>query len=324
VSNSTSPLAERQNQPNLLRMLRAASVSHSRAQRLDALRLGVSLALAASGVVAAFASTAAPPVTILGGLWVVAYAAGIASWGASELRRAALLQEMFDVELFELPWNEVVVGEPLGAEEVSRLSQRCRSSDERFRDYYVVAPVTRPYDVLGCQQQNLGWGARVRRRYSRFLLLAASAWLILGILVGWVANLTVSALLLRWYVPSVGVVLLALDTYRSQRDAANERERVLGHMVERLRTAASEPASQAAVLLLALAREVQDVIFQTRRRHTRVPDLFYRRFRARDRIDFEVAMTELHRLLRDHAGPGRDPVEERRAHGLGRDDRRPR
>jgi hypothetical protein len=297
VSDSTSSLAERQNQPNLLRLLRAASVSHARSQRLDALRIGVSVALAASGVVAAFASAAATPVTILGGLWAVAYAAGVADWGASERRRAALLQEMFDVELFELPWNEVAVGEPLGAEEVSRLSQRGRGSDDRIRDYYVVAPVPRPYDILGCQQQNLGWGARVRRRYSRLLILASSAWLILGVLVGWLANLTVSALLLRWYVPSVSVTLLALDTYRSQRDAATERERVLAHMEARLRTAASEPTPQAAGSLLTLARQVQDVIFQSRTRHTRAPDLFFRRFRARDRIDFEVAMTELSRLL---------------------------
>ena len=68
MSNSISLLGGRQNQPDLVRMLRAASVCHAWAQRLDVLRLGVSLTLAASGAVAAFASAAATPVTILGGL----------------------------------------------------------------------------------------------------------------------------------------------------------------------------------------------------------------------------------------------------------------
>jgi hypothetical protein len=272
-------------------------VSHRRAQRLDASQLGVSVFVAALGLVAAFASVTETPIAILGGLWAVAYSSGLAAWGENERRRAALLQEMFDVQAFELPWNEVIAGEPLAPQEVSRLSQQCRSSDELFRDYYLVPVVARPYDVLGCQQQNLGWAARVRRRYARALLAAAGIWSGAGLLVGWLGGLNVSELLLRWYLPSLGALLLAVDTYRAQYDAAAERERVLSLMNAHLSGAARLATSEAAGPLLAFAREIQDVIFKTRTQHTRVPNLFFRRFRVQDRTDFEAAMTELQRTI---------------------------
>jgi SMODS-associating 4TM effector domain len=303
VKASMSSLGERQNQPRLIRLLRAVSVAHARAQRLAVLQLGVSVAVAASGVVAAFASVTATPITILGGLWAIAYGAGLAAWGGNELRRAAVLQEMFDVELLELPWNPVAAGEPLGGQEVSRLSRQYRRPEALLLDYYIVPAVPRPYDVLSCQQQNLGWGARIRRRYSRALLTGVGAWSGLGLLVAWPAGLTVPELLLRWYVPSLGILLLALETYRAQRDAAAERERLLTMMETHIRSTGHEPRPQAAAQLLTFARQVQDAIFQSRARHTRVPELFFRRFRTRDRIDFEVAMADLQRLVTTDPDP---------------------
>jgi hypothetical protein len=297
VSDEAPPLAERQNQPDLLRLLRAAAVSHGRAQRLDAVQIGVSVVVAALGLVPTFASVAETPIAILGGLWAVAYSAGLAAWGENELRRATLLQEMFDVRVFQLPWNEVTAGEPLDPQEVSRLSQQCRSPDDLFRDYYLVPSVPRPYDVLGCQQQNLGWAARVRRRYAHVLLAAALIWSGAGLLVGWLGELSVPDLLLWWYLPSLGALLLAVDTYRAQRDAAAERERVLRLMNARLSGAVQLGISEAAGSLVVFAREVQDVIFKARTQRTRAPNLFFRRFRIQDRIDFEAAMMDLERLV---------------------------
>jgi hypothetical protein len=251
---------ERQNQPRLTRLLRAVSVAHARVQRLAVLQLSVSVAVAASGVIAAFASVTAAPITILGGLWGISYAAGLATWGGNELRRAAVLQEMFDVELLELPWNPVVAGEQLSRQEVSHLSRQYRP-EALLLDYYIIPAVTRPYDVLGCQQQNLGWGARIRRRYSRAVLTGVGAWSGLGLVIAWPAGLTIPRLLLRWYVPSLGILLLALETYRAQRDAAAERERLLTMMETRIRSIGHILSPQAAAQLLAFARQSKTSFF---------------------------------------------------------------
>jgi hypothetical protein len=80
------------------------------------------------------------------------------------------MQEKLDVHLFDLPWNAVLVGDEPSEEEVGRLSRRFRGDEASLRDYYLVAAVAAPHDVLFCFEQNLAWGSRVRQRYAAALL----------------------------------------------------------------------------------------------------------------------------------------------------------
>jgi hypothetical protein len=294
MPDTTSSIRQRQNDPAMLSLLCAMSASHARAQRLDSLKTLVSVFIAVLGLAAALASSAAAPITIAGGAWALAYSAGLASWGDNELRRAALIQEMFDVRLFRLPWNAVTVGDELSPHDVSRLRRRYHGDEDSLRDYYEIPDLPRPYDVFACQQQNLGWGARVRRRYAYAVLSGVGLWAGVGLLVGGIVGLSVVQLVLRWYVPSLGALLFGLDTYRGQRDVASERERVLSIVRERITLAAKKVRhNHSDAELTLLARQVQDMVFQTRLRQIRVPNWFFVRFRATDRVDFQASITDL-------------------------------
>ena len=293
-----SSIPARQNEPASMSLVRAMATSHARAQRLHGLRTLSALVLAAAGLVAAFESSIAMAVTMSGAAWAVAYSLGLASWSSTEVRRAAVLQEMLDVRLFKLPWNPIIAGEPLAAHEVSGLDRRFRGRPDLLRDYYEIPDLPEPFDVLACQQQNLGWGARIRRRYARAVLAAICAWASAGVLIGVVAGLHVTQLLLRWYIPSLAVLLVGLETYRGQRDIARDREGALSQLRSRIEEAISSPSTaESATELRMLARQVQDLIFSTRCRQTRVPDLFFLRFRQDDSTDFRAAMAELGHLV---------------------------
>src|SRR5262249_57295193 len=114
----------------------------------------------------------------------------------------------------------VAAGDRWGLPEVNRLSRRSRTPDSDLRDYYDVPALPRPYDVLTCQQQNLAWGSRVRRRYSTALLTLVLGWCLLGLLVGWLAHLKVGDLGLRWFIPSLGLLLLGIEAWRGERGTA--------------------------------------------------------------------------------------------------------
>lgn len=287
-------LHARQNDPAMLSLLRAGSVSHKRVRRLDGLRTALSVIVAGSALVATLVDTAVVPVAVVGALWGLAHSVGLASWTTNELRRTALIQETFDVELFGLPWNAVLAGDQLGPHDISRLAQRCTGDGASLRNYYTAPDLPRPYDVLAAQLQNLGWGARVRRRYAHAILVGAATWAGAGLIIGGATGLSVGQLALRWYVPSLGALLLAVDIYRAQREIAAERERALSHVrTEIALTAGEELASKVHDQLITLTRHVQDVIFLTRLRQPQVPDWFFQRFRTRDRVDFEVALIEL-------------------------------
>src|SRR6266567_7882486 len=126
---------------------------------------------------------------------------------------------MFDTQLFGLPWNSTLVGGRLRPDEISRLVRKftpSRGRGDRLRDWYVdTSGVPQPYDIFICQEQNLGWDARLRRRWARVLIGSVIAWVLLGVLIGYLADLTVSATILRWYLPAAAALLLGIEGSRS-------------------------------------------------------------------------------------------------------------
>ncbi|WFE33950.1 S-4TM family putative pore-forming effector [Micromonospora sp. WMMD975] len=296
TDRTDSLLRRRQTEPGMMSMLRAMSVCYSRAQRLDGLRTSVSAGIAGAGATVAFTGVSTTVVTALGALWAVTNALGLASWSRGQLRRAATIQEMFDVDLFGLPWNEVAAGERVTAPEISRLDRAFRGTERYLRDYYEIPDLPAPYDVLACQQQSLGWGARLRRRYAHTVLAVVAAWAATGVVYGVLADLTVAHLLLAWFVPSLGALLLGVEIYRGQRDVAAERDRAMTIAQGHVTSAARNPSARAGDLL-TVARQVQDLLLRTRCTQPRVPNWVFRRFHAADRVDFQSTMAGLGQVL---------------------------
>jgi hypothetical protein len=136
--------------------------------------------------------------------------------------------DLFDADLLGLPWNRVAVGDRIGDEEVSRLSRRYHSDDDRLRGYYLVAKTAPPYDVLFCLEQNLAWGSRIRLRFAQTMLGILSLWSAAGVVSNFVTGATVSRLITGWFVPSLGLLLLCLEMYRTQMASTRDRMRVGG------------------------------------------------------------------------------------------------
>lgn len=256
--------------------LRAMSVSHGRVRTLAGMRLLISAALAAAGAVTTLSSSSAKWVTIVGAIWAGVNAIALTRWAEAELLRAAKLQEEFEVEAFGLHWNFVAAGSKVRSVDRRSLSEMFRGKiDEDWDD---MPDLPAPFDVLARQLENLGWGARVRRRYANFVAVVVSAWTVAGVVVGVVGGFTVAQIVTGWYVPSLGGLLFGLESVRQQRAVANERERVEDYAEKQILEAArrrGDTALQAS--LPELARQLQDSLFRTRSKAPRVPEVpFYR------------------------------------------------
>jgi hypothetical protein len=282
-------LAVGQNSERILDLHRAVVVAHRHAQRVHTATLLMSMAVAALGVLARIAPSTAPAVVLAGAVWTAVYAVALAPWAARYQRTSATLQEMLDTELFELPWNRVGVGERTPEDQVSDLKNRYRGDESRLRDYYLVAAVPAPYDVLFCLEQNLAWGSKVRQRYAQLLLGVAVLWAVAGLVVGFAAGLRIPELVSNWFVPSLGLLLLCLDTYRAQLSNTRERTRVRDIVAAASADPAGAPLA-AGPDWEKFARQVQDVLFQMRRQQPRTSVWFFRRFHDRDQRDFEYRM----------------------------------
>ncbi|MBO4204887.1 S-4TM family putative pore-forming effector [Micromonospora echinofusca] len=290
--------------PSEVTALQAMSVSHQRVRILSGVRLTVSAIIAAAGAVVTLSALPATWVTVAGALWAGAYSIGLASWLDGELLRAAKLQEMFEVELFQLPWNTVIAGPQVRWEDASRLSKKFKS--QRIADEWDKVPnLPRPFDVLARQIQNLGWRSRICRRYANVVLGIIVAWTVAGLAVGIIGGFTIGEIILRWFVPSLGGLLLGIDTFRQQRAIAKERDRVCTFAEdEALRAARRVKEAATEDALLALSRQVQDALFSTRSRAPRAPSrLFYVRYYRGDEVDFRAPVQRLATALAGQPAP---------------------
>ena len=82
-----------------------------------------------------------------------------------------------------------MAGDPVPEPDVSQLARELRrgsAKDQRITEgwYDATEGVHHPYDVLIAQEQNLGWDARLRRRYASVILTAVIIWSGLGFAAG--------------------------------------------------------------------------------------------------------------------------------------------
>jgi hypothetical protein len=294
----TPRLVARQNERRAIVLHRAIAVVHLRAQRAHVASLAASIIVAALGVVARILPGWAPTVAVIGATWALVFAIVVMPWAARHQRTGATLQEMLECELFDLPYNKIAVGDPVTEHEVSELGRHFRGDEDNFRTYYLVADVPAPYDVLFCMEQNLGWGSRIRLRYARLLLTLAAVWTVAGVIVGLAARLDIVSMVSTWFVPSFGLLLVCLDSYRSQTSNARERRRVLSHVF-----AAGEAPLTDGPAWISFARQVQDVLFYTRTQQPRTPTWFFRKWHDQDQADFEYRRERLEERVRSALRP---------------------
>ena len=287
------PIHERQLDPAMVRLQRAAAASHQRGQLIEAIRVDAAVALAAAGIIVTLAGHGRTAVSIIGAAWFVVSAFFLRHAAASIARQGALLQEMFDTELFHLPWRSTVAGEQVPEPDVAQLARRLQAGgkkDQRILAgwYDPTNGVHHPYDVLIAQEQNLGWDARLRRRYAALVLTAAVIWSGLGLIVGMlIAGTTIVSTLLSFFIPSLAIYQIVLEIWTGQQRVAAERQRLNHTVTAELRNARPGPISNSdSRRLREAARDIQDGILRTRLDVSRVPEWFYRRYRNRDELDF--------------------------------------
>jgi hypothetical protein len=284
---STWHLGTTQDSESALRLLKAVRVAHQNNQWAQGLSFVVSAGLAAGGLVIRNHLGATATIAVLGAAWAAFYRLLMAPWAEQHLRTAATLQEMFDVEILGLPWNQVAVGDRIGEEEVSRLARRFRGDQNQLRGYYLIANAAAPYGVLFCLEQNLAWGSRIRRRFAQLVGTFALLWSAVGVVHALSTGGSVNRLLGGWFVPSLGLLLLCLDMYRTQVASSRERTRIL-RLVRSVLEDPGSPLIPNAASFAAFARQVQDTLFHMRRVQPRMPYWYFRRYHDADKADFEV------------------------------------
>jgi len=290
MDREPSSIAARQNEDYSLTLLAAQRQMYSsgkRARLYGVLGSGV-LAIIAP-IVLLFFPQYGSLMVIAGGMWFIIVFASLRSQ-ENVFKVAAKVQEEFDVELFRLPWNDILVGPHVTRELIYEASRAFRGDRTALRDWYPeVSNLPHYIGVLVCQRSNIVWEWRLRRGYGWAVAILASILLISGVTLGCWLGETLLNWLFGVFFPSLPAYLYGLETSLTQFRTANEVEEFEERVNELWRKALLEPQ----IVNAEQCRRIQDRIFIHRRNALPIPDSWYKLLRLAFQSDMRSTVVQM-------------------------------
>lgn len=285
-------LPKRQNDPDMLKLLRAKSAAYDWAQHLYRLQF---VTLVVLPLVLAVWQRLSPSVS-----WIVG-ATGLllilTDWWLIEPTQkrcktlGAMFQELFDCTLFHLPLRRERNGLPPSAEIIHKWSAR-HPSVEGLQNWYspLVETLPGPAATVVCQRTNGYWNSSMRTRYAETIKGSLAVLIVLVIAVTLSAEIST-----RSIVAAVGLCLPLLrwasNEMTQQKEASSTSQRVVeraDRLWRRLVDGNDKPEA-----IQQESRELQNDIFDQRCRDQQIFKWVYSSWREADEQTMHVGVEAL-------------------------------
>lgn len=217
-------------------------------------------------------------------------------------KKAARTQELFDVEVLDLDWNEFLLGNRPAGEEVARFAGKYaeRTSDlSDLSNWYssAVAEVDIGAARILCQRANLSWDVELRRRYTSWLLRGLVIVCAIVTLIGVAGELTLTKLILTVIVPLQPGLLYAAREIHGQRDACERLDRLMDKALGVWDGILSDGLSSTA--LKEKGQAMQSALLEHRQTCPLIFDWIYKKLRRQDEKKMRKSTEYLVAELRD-------------------------
>lgn len=290
-----------QNDPGRIRLLAAQRHLYSNAKTSFLLHaVAVGPVAAVLSVTAIMVPAMRPWSALWGLLVVVADFAFLTPFQEKARATAAGIQEQFDCEVLQLPWNSIKAGPPVAVETIAahaRAYDRASASMPPLGEWYPPSVGTIPLYLarLVCQRANCWWDAEQRRRYSSVVVSAVTAVIAALCGAGIATGLSVEQLILSVLAPLSPLVLVGARQAREHRRAADRLDRLRGLCDSAWSEARDRAWSRKAE---STSRTLQDEILECRRRNPPVLDFVFKRLRGELERDMSAGADALVREVR--------------------------
>lgn len=276
-------IAEKQNQDKFLQYLAAQRQLYSESKRWNGILLILPIIFAVLGsfTFLAIKWTFIPPlITWFAWLYAIGELFFFSYLTSSKREEAAKIQEIFDCELLELPWNDALGDKPkpqniFKAYQKFR-NQRTSDNFEKLKNWYTTPPLDGNMPIsqarVACQKQNIWWDSEQRRAYARGTITFAVVFFLALITVGIIANWSFRQFLQGPLALSVTVLIIGLkhglDHYKASKHLDG-----LFNSVNALWKLASDKTDETTIT--QKSRDLQTEIFRHRKENPSVFDWFY-------------------------------------------------
>ena len=279
-----------QNRPGNIQRLAAQRRFYAIAKRLASLQPLLAGVTAVAGAIAAALWVDAQPWVALAGILVPLVNFGwLDPWQYDFRRKAANVQEDFDCNVLELPWNDVLAGRRPATEDVYEVAKKTpRGTEMPLENWYPAVVDCLPLHQarIVCQRTNCRWDAQLRRGYRLGILAALAVIAAFVVIVGMVMEMTLDKLVLGVAAPLSPTLLWGMREARRQRAAAAALERLRECVETCWRGISKGELTEGAAT--RRSRELQDGILVHRRTEPLVLEWIYKHRRREYEEQMEV------------------------------------
>jgi hypothetical protein len=288
-------ISSRQNLAENIHLLAAQRHLYARVKRLAAIQ---ALLVGFTPVVSAFVVAVKPEwdiwaafsgivVALCDTVWLDPKQNSIRSFGAN-------VQESFDCNVLQLPWNGALAGRRPSPEDVHEAAEAySRASETPLEDWYPRAVSSLPLyqGRLICQRTNCWWDSKQRKRYGTWIVSTLSVLSVAVFLLGLVKGLSLQKFVLAVMTPLLPAALWAAREFRRHIESATESDR-LKEYGESLweQVVAGEVAEPEVV---KRSRELQDAILVRRRESAPVLNWVYKSLRSKHEDQMNVGAQKM-------------------------------
>ena len=187
----------------------------------------------------------------------------------------AIVQEQFDVEIFKLSWNKILVMDKIEVNKIVELSREYKKND--LIDWYskeVDSTIAHSIAVLLHFKTNIIWGSSLRDRYNNFLILSLLLYYGGSLAISISKNTGVFDFSI-WIAPSLPFLVYCVTTIKNQKEIIDKYKDInksLNKLIEDFIVKKEEPNQE-------ILRQIQDLFFLQRLNPCKVPNWFYSLYR---------------------------------------------
>lgn len=205
----------------------------------------------------------------------------ITNWQKQIRESAAKIQEDFDCSIYPLKWNQILVGDRVDPELIVKYSTKYFKDHKdvtNLYDWYPKAIVDLPAEIatIVCQRINCWWDGEQRRKYSNGILAIIIFELFAMSILAIFSKISFPDFIVSYFLPFSPLTYALIKQCIEQKDAAKRLNALKSHANKLWQTGTNSTNHN---LIAHESRQLQDEIYNSRKRNPPVFDRIYFLFR---------------------------------------------
>jgi hypothetical protein len=264
-------ITQRQNETKFIEYLKAQRIAYSQCkiyQVFDVISILMAIVLPIIGI---FKNDIVNYLGAFGVLWTIIYLVS-ENYRKKKTEQGAKIQEQFDTELFEIPWNKILCKEKVNTDIKIDLAKKYEGNNlTNWYSLEVDSSLLKPIAIILCQRINFSWELKLRKKYVTFLIILLVSYY--GIFIGFFVSKNIGFYdILLLIAPSISFLIYGVQNSLSLKNHIKSKNDTLSQIDEIL----NDYSENGETPNIGVLRQIQDIIYTERTVPEKIPDWFYK------------------------------------------------